>query len=400
MKFGNLYVSDEKNTSYIPAPRFLAKVKVATSEEDKGIKNLIAENESREEKGEGKQYKVLKKEYVNPEKGKKEPDTKVVYHNSVRSGDSGLYTQHCLCKGQYFRGAIVADGKYMKKIAPLFESGSISFGRSKTAQYSLCKITDANVTETKAVNKIRLTDKSIAAYVCESDVILTDEDTGVFVTEIDAMLKILGVKKDDLRRETSLATAVISGYNAKWNMKKPQVPVISAGSTIVFTVNGESELKERLIIGEKQNEGFGRVKLIADAKNFVVKDCKDSVAQEVLNDDPFVKMYNERKIDDEIISLAIETGERLRLNASQTGRIFLMCKEAESLDDFIGRIKSIKTKNTMDEAIRYFGKEALEEKLNHVIIAGQDEAYKWVKYKKYIKTALAVRKYKLRGESK
>jgi CRISPR-associated protein Csx10 len=431
VRFGNLYITDEDGDNYLPAPRFLAKIKAATSDSDRGVKNLIAVNikkdgdQANKSTGEEKPktYQPIQNGYINKDLVLKNPKTKIVYHNAIRENGIGLYMQYCLCSGQYFKGTIQAKGEKMDVLCSLLDE-NISFGRSKTAQYSHCTIQDS--AKIRPINDnmsmVDLSQGKIAAYVLESDVILTD-DNGVFTTEINKLCELLGIDITDLRIETNIATRIISGYNAKWNKKKPQIPAIRAGSTIVFEVlNNKKGLSEYICIGEKQNEGFGRVRLINDAKAIATKRnnnseksniaernqkaCgkrKDTASVEINKKAKMlIDKINERKLDDEIIAKAIENFEGLRLNASQVGRIILMCKEAEKLDDFIRRVESIKSDEVRETVKKSFAKNRLEEVFSEFLTASYDISpdFRWEKYKKYILTALTVKKYKLRGEDK
>lgn len=429
VRFGNLYISDESDGDYLPAPRFLAKIKAATADDDKGVKNLIAVNVQNEENRTSncadterpKTYKPVKNGYINKNLKLREPKTKIVYHNAIAKDGIGLYMQYCLCAGQYFKGSIQAKGEKMNVLCGLLD-GNISFGRSKTAQYSHCMI--QNGAEVIPINydisTVDLREGDIAAYVLESDVILT-ADNGVFTTELNRLCEVLNIDNADLRIETSIATRIISGYNAKWNKKKPQIPAIRAGSTVVFKVpSDKTGLDEYIYIGEKQNEGFGKVRLICDAKALYTKsgnktktasltdenECKsmsgDTSAEISKKAKRLIDKINERRLDDEIIAKAIDNSDRLRLNSSQVGRVTLMCKEAEAFDDFIRRVESIKSDEVRENVRSSFAKNKLEEVFSGLSTTVDDTApeYRWGKYKKYILTALAVKKYKLRGEGR
>lgn len=416
-RFGNLYVSDKNSSEYIPAPRFFAKVKAATEIEDKGVKNLIAINEAAETNFENeppKQYKLLKNGYINLDYGYKKAKTKIVFHNALDAGDTGLYTQYCMCNGQYFKGSIIADGKTMKEIYPLFKEGTISFGRSKTAQYAKCKIVK---TETKMISELnkdnftKLTAGSVAAYFCESDIVITDGN-GTFTTELSEFLKVLPLAEfHNIRRETSIATRTVSGYNAKWNLKKPQFPVIRAGSVVVFNVDADMETTKYVYVGEKQNEGFGKIKLLPNADLLTVSQADCSGTYDVHIKNPILIEIENRKVDGEIISRAITNSEKIALNASQTGRITLMCKDAESYEDFINRVSSIKTETVRNEALKQFGKERLGLIFAEILkntpfesymdtSSDDEKKYVWEKFQKYIVIMLTMRKYKIRSEGK
>lgn len=412
VRFSNLYISDENKTDYVPAPGFLAKIKAPQMEEDKGVKNLVAENDFREKSVDVPQYKLLKKGYINSNNGYVKPKVKIVYHNAVSEGGAGLYTQHCLCSGQYFKGSVIADGSLMRKIYPLFESKTISFGRSKSAQYSRCKIIPDKI-EKVFSDKIELAEGNVTAYVCESDIVLTNS-CGVFTTDIADLLKNMGLSQDiKLRRETSLTTRVVSGYNAKWNLKKPQIPVICAGSVIVFDVTESMSVDSVMYIGEKLNEGFGKVRVIPDVAALSITDAETEpckVTCESINENSLIAEIQLRKFDDKIIERAIFNCQKLRiedkksaLNASQIGRLLLMCKQSSDHNDFIERVNSIKTDQVRDTALNLFGSSAIEKVLSDlfgeslfVALESKNPALRWVKQKKYIITFLTVAKYRLK----
>jgi len=412
VRFGNLYISDKNGTDYIPTPRFLAKIKVPVSNSDKGVKNLIADNDKRVLGEDVPQYKVLKKGYVNSVHGYKKPKVKVVYHNAVCEGGEGLYTQHCLCSGQFFKGSVTANGSLMKKIYPLFASGTISFGRSKTAQYARCKI-HPQIPVKCSADTVALSASQTAAYVCESDVVLTNE-AGVFTTDISALIAGVGLPSEiKIRKETSIATRTVSGYNAKWNLKKPQFPVICAGSVIVFVAEEVAIKNAVMYIGEKTNEGFGKVRLLPDAAKFATDSFEPEDNLASASGDLLVSKIEMRKLDDRIIEKAIcncqELGfeKRTVLNSSQVGRLLLMCKQSVDYSDFESRVNSIKTDSVRDTAEKLLGKSKIE-LIIHEISKGtcfeemltdssnRDEALVWSKQKKYILTFLTVAKYRLK----
>lgn len=396
VRFGNLTVSDKSGTEYMPAPGFLAKIKAA-KENEKGVYNMIASYEEDEKKETKPQYKPLKKGYISEEKGYKEPDTEIVYHNAIntkesRENNGGLYTQYCISSGQYFKGYIDVKGNKADKIYQLFDSGKISFGRSKNSQYSHCLIKGDIKIEEISEPKVELKQGCTAAYICESDVALLNN--GRYAADLDSLCEALDVDKDNLNQFTRISSRVISGYNSKWNLKKPQFPVIKAGSCIVFEVGTDGEKPGFVLIGAKQNEGFGRIRLIPDAKAFAVKndDSANTDKKTSESDSWILNEIKKRNADDDILKKAVDNGEKIRLEPSQVGRLTLMCKESGSIADFEKRINSIKTPKTKEEAKRCFGEKAL----NDILGEGCD----WATYRKYILAALTVKKYKLRGDKK
>jgi len=375
--FGNLYPAfrnyNGKEYQYFgtyPAPKFMAKIKAATTDEDKGIKNTIGKH------GNGKQYKILKTGYVNETYGYTKPEGKIVYHNSnVKNENQLLYMQYCIAEGQYFSGSICGTGNKINIIKDLLTDGVLYFGRSKTAQYARCEIVDIKI-EPCNKNQITLNAGTIAAFVLESDVALLGRN-GVFTTDISELCSALNIDVSTLREESVITSKTIGGYNAKWNMKKPQISLISAGSCLVFEVKENILVDEYQIIGEKANEGFGKIRAIADADKFSLGN-KDIRLADINVDCLFVDN------NDIIRSDAINIASKINLNTSQIGRLILMAKESTDYNNFRNRINSIKTKDFHDKAVKLF-----------------DESDKeWEDAKNHIITALTVRKYQLKGGNK
>lgn len=413
VRFGNLYISDRNKTDYVPAPRFFAEIKAPKTEAEKGVKNLISENDSREKNADVPQYKLLRRGFVNQDCGYKKPKAKIVYHNAVCEGGAGLYTQHCLCGGQYFKGSVVADGRLMKKIYPLFDNETISFGRSKTAQYARCKIIPNEPVKAFS-EKVELAEGKTVAYVCESDIVLTN-DNGIFTTDISYLIKNMNLPETiKLRRETSLATKIVSGYNAKWNLKKPQFPVICAGSAIVFTATENMTVNSVMYIGEKINEGFGKVRVMPNAADVTITDKECKAVPECVENHALLVKIEMHKFDDRIVEKAIYNCQKLNLdgkkpvfNSSQVGRLLLMCKQASDYNDFMKRVHNIKTDSVKDTAEYLFGKSETEKILKELLegsrletLINNNETLKWNKQKKYIVTFLTVAKYRLKEKVK
>ena len=376
VKFGNLYIIDKNGFPTIPAPRFMGKYKAESD-----VWNFIKIKEKTKEHEEKKIFKPFKKGYIGTDYTN--PDTKIVYHNALNSEDGGLYTQYCLCSGQFFSGKIYADGASLEKLYPLLREGDISFGRSKTAQYSRCKIINATIEEDKE-NTVLLKAGTTTAFICLSDIVITAEK-GVYDISLEGLKNLLDIR-GEITEETSISTVVISGYNAKWNMKKPQFPAIKAGSAVVFVPDEDYEIKELVFIGDKQNEGFGRVKLIVDAAEFGLSKKQSSASTDESSVDPSLQSkIDEQKKFDEVIGKAIEISEKIELNSSQIGRLVLMCKESKNHNNFKERVEIIKTESFKNTTLSVFENNDYS----------NDD---WKFEKKFILTSLAVKKYSLKGE--
>lgn len=430
VSFSNLYPSDSEGKTAYPAPAFLGVIKGAAKDEEKIVRNLITDDKQSEKTGssvpcswnnnqpESKdasvQYKPFKKDYLveSVEKGitKVKAKTKVVYHNALRGGSAvGLYTQSCLSSGQYYSGRILAGGEKMMRIAELLKDGFLRFGRSKTAQYSVCEVISAQIEELPAED-VALRAGTKAAFVLRSDAVIVD-DGGIFTTDLQELVSQINKAYDqnvltadrtngNLLKETTLKARVVSGYNSKWNLKKPQFPAIKASSCIVFDVVEDLTLSKYIFIGEKQNEGFGVVELLPNAdkihETYVAESKKP---EEPSTSGVLAVMIKTEKKKDDIIKAAIEGAGKIRLKASQVGRISLMCKESTELKEFEERVDSIKSDSAHNNAVDAFGKNTLIQTLKKASVSENDCDF-WEMCKLYILTACNVRKYTLRKEGK
>lgn len=341
--FSNLYITNDTNDDCYPAMRFMAKRKT-----EKGIFNTLNSPKDAADK-------PMKKGYLAPDNYEVKVKTKRVYHNAVNSNDVTLYMQNCICSCQYFQGTITAVGSKMKVLYDLLKKDELRFGRSKTAQYSNCSVYKSDLFNQS--EKVTITPKigSIAAYVLRSDVIIVD-DNGIEQTSIKALMANLGLTNIKLHEKSSVALTSISGYNAKWNMKKPHSKAFKAGSTLIFKVTENMELNKYQCIGEKQNEGFGVVELIenADMLPDYIKPKSDDKPVENKADGLISKAISDKKQAEEIKTKALERINIVKLNASQIGRLILMCKESTDMNNLKKRIDSIKTESTKKNAIAIF----------------------------------------------
>lgn len=378
VRFSNLYITDKNFEKCYPSIRFMAKRKDIS-----GIFNTINGDEK-------VSFKPLKKGYLNIDNSYIEPISKRVYHNAVNSVDSSLYMQYCLCAGQYFGGTIIAKGNKMEVLYELLKKDQLRFGKSKTAQYSNCSVIANSVKIQKLSNEetVSLKKGTFAACVLRSDAVIVDEN-GREQTSISALQKALGLENKRLCSKSNIALTTISGYNAKWNLKKPHINAFKAGSAIVFEITEDTELKKTQFIGEKQNEGFGVVELIPNVDKLEEKvihldDIKpDSIK---CKKTPISDAIRKEKVNEAIKELALEKISTVKLNSTQIGRLILMCKEAENMDNLLKRINSIKTKSVKDNATKIYNTVKEESQKEH--------------WKEYLLTLLTLAKYQKKIDKK
>lgn len=184
-----------------------------------------------------------------------------------------IFRYDALDAGQTFQAVILCPDKDLLDIIQrlILDSTNIWLGGSQSAGYGKTEISSINhledswceieIPSEKRVNKQKLT------ITLLSDTILRDEwgqavaDAKLIKPAIQETLhKALETPQSVFIYSSS---TLIGGFNRKWGLPLPQLPALSAGSVIVFkgvTLNSdEIQHLEFYGIGERRNEGFGRV---------------------------------------------------------------------------------------------------------------------------------------------
>ena len=186
-----------------------------------------------------------------------------------------IFSYDAIDTGQVFQSVILcheADVDFLKNL--LQKSADIWLGGSQSAGYGHTKISDVNCHDTWNEINIPSTERINREYLTItllSDLILRDEwgqyavippskedKTPAPLTK--ELEKVLGT----LKPQRSFAdNNLVGGFNRKWGLPLPQVPVLKAGSVFVFDkillTSEKIQQLENLGIGERRVEGFGRI---------------------------------------------------------------------------------------------------------------------------------------------
>jgi CRISPR-associated protein Csx10 len=149
----------------------------------------------------------------------------------------------------------------------LEDDETLLLGGSQSAGYGLTTITsvkrEKNWQET--VHEMNTSSDRLTLTLL-SDALLRDmhgQYTAFLTPEI--LAEYLGVTLTLDRARTFVETGVVGGFNRKWGLPLPQMPVARAGSVFTFTT-GDQEIPTKCVqqliedgIGERRAEGFGRV---------------------------------------------------------------------------------------------------------------------------------------------
>ncbi len=380
--FSNLYISDEKMTEYFPAPVILGKIKG-----EDGAFNIVTY-----EKDESTIIKPVKSGYSCFDSVIKKPLTETVYHHT-RGDEANLYTQTSLCSGQYFCGTITGKSEYVKIIYDILTHSTLRFGRSKTAQYSACELVKADISPVSdSVKTIRAGEQFIVLLL--SDVLIPDEAGGYDISVLGLQKAIgHGIEKLECDRgekvkRSALRYRIIAGYNSKWNIQKPQIRTIAAGSTLVFRAESDMKLPSEFTVGAKMNEGFGKV-MVCRPEDFAARSVKNEKTVKTADKNgALCKLIANNQAIEEMRSKAVSFVASFgrEMNSSQIGRYTMMVKQANDLGELQHiMIKNIKSKSSHDY-------------IDNIIKRSEAEHYRDNYWREYLLLILTLIKYQNRGE--
>ena len=384
--FGGLYPAEERKNGidiYYPAPAFINRLKktkkyvnvsaeVPHTEEECSRREISAEYAC----GYGNQPKRLKGKFVCMKDGGilvKEPATDIVYHHTKKSKRQGavkgdlLYTTEVLREQQHFAGEITGRGDQIKVLAELLTANTLRFGKSKSAQYGTCVLTEKpKIIKKSGESRVYKKGSRILA-VLESDAVFTNQMG--YTVRCDEVREQIGdslkIREDDSKESFSeIESGVLTGYYSKWNLKRPALPVVKAGSTFEFVLADDLVTESEVFwTGENNGEGFGRIRLVENngstccinelkiGENPMDKPKKASVL--------FRKIIIE-EARERLMQKAVNTKLAFR-NPASLGRVTLMLYESMGSNsndsgaaylEFVRRIQSIKTDDTKKKAMK------------------------------------------------
>ena len=362
--FSDLYIS-KGNKCAEPAPAVLGKTKT-----DKSIRTVFRDENADLSVHSDKETPIVKPFKGGYLYGAEEIKTRseTIYHNGKQKNRGKLlYTQECLCEDQLFSGSIVGAGKYLNKIMPLLSDLSINLGRSKTSQYSTCSIVADSIIEITADGSEK-TNGRIFAVLC-SDVLVLDEYAN-FSTDVkvltDEVLKDIsdGAEKNSLDiRHSAIRYKSVMGYVSVGRFKKSHIRAFEKGSTLCFNGSFNIPKSKYLHIGERQNEGYGLIKLCTEDELFKTgRMIKIPDDEEMTVNKAFTKLISDEETEKMLLQKAIALGNSVKIDQFNTafiGRLMLMVSEATDEQDLDARIMSIKTdkKRTVAQKLK---KDAME----------------------------------------
>ncbi len=174
----------------------------------------------------------------------------------VEEGKNFVFTYEALLAGQSFRAVIISENSTLDpERLGVEENKLLTIGRSKAANYGLCRI--KNIKEVKDWQECSPL-KSAKIEEVGVSFILTLLSPSIFIDRSGQPSLYPDWWFDRTQLLDSFVKPVLlGGFNRKWKMPVPQVLAAAAGSTYKYCIPAiKGQLPNSL--GERTKEGFGR----------------------------------------------------------------------------------------------------------------------------------------------
>ena len=371
--YSNAYITDvTKNgeiIEYYPAPLSYARVKNQNNVYRNRMLDVVDQNIQLSNFGEkyvsldGNNYvkEVETSEQYHHQRAK----DKSIGHVSDKVDGGSFYQFLSIDKGQYFEATIHGTGRLLMDIEKYIREGEVlRVGKSKTAEYG--KLTVSKRVIQECLNEKKECSKF--AVVLTSPVILIDEDkveiAKDYKTLVSALKKLF--QREDLEAVKSfVGYSEESGYNAIWNLPKEQLVSYAAGTTIVFEAKDKVVLKDKYVLGERCNEGYGQfiiypldnintsiltVKEYQDEKDTILYKDLNKESRKLLN--KAMKKVIIENIADSAFVMVKKNYRNINVNNTTIGRVLLMLKESKNYAEFYANIRGIKDDKKLENIIK------------------------------------------------
>ena len=323
-----------------------------------------------------------------------ETDMRLIYHHRHGSSEMEalLYYQQVIAEGQSFRGCIVVPGKYADLVRNLLSAVPLRLGKSKTAQYGKCVVSDVNCKDQNLSAKTFAKGDVLLVSLASDAEFNTVNGSTVYYSDIcRETAEKLGIegKAEPAKLEPEegenqpfcsiLDCGLEGGYQAVWNLRRKPVPVVKAGSVLAYKLTTDVTIPAHQMIGSNNLEGYGEVFCFSCAKmNYKLSEVNLSDDEE--------KIESCNMSDLNVLKEAIDKKDRLinaaeiiqgknwqekleSISSSSIGRITLMLRESmdtvgrsrcsdadydqKVLNEFKRRIESIKKDSVRESAKKF-----------------------------------------------
>ena len=291
----------------------------------------------------------------------------ISFHGAINNGkrDNDIFNYEWIAPFQGFISYVVGSEYYMKAFLdfvneickPSAEGGKRTLntyiGRSRTAEYGHIEIVISDM-ENIPVSADRDNESCIMTLL--SDAIIYNED-GFSTTDVDDLEKALGagvkIEKSAIRKSS------VENFVGKWSARKPMESVFLAGSSFLIKRDTLPETYKDMGIygiGERTNEGFGRVAFNLNVeRNLKIKKEESGHIYSTLDvhktiTDTAKKIIKYRiinSIEDQLAAEAIkqanaaDTDNRSVISGSLSSRLREFAKGMKEINDFYDNLEKL-----------------------------------------------------------
>lgn len=406
LRFTNGILSDGEKRFPV-APGFIAKQKVPQIDEGR-TKLYVFDTEECEKATPPAMPVKSMNLYISDdfkELRSKSSEYEINYHHKQSQDNPGIidgknfYQISSLGECQFFTGYIYGTPEMLADIYEAFgDEAQVNIGYYRSAGYGKCHLKITPVTEEPTA---KLTDKIAVCLV--SPVILYDDNAmpsanaDVFLEYMKDVLGETGVTVNNISNKY-LRYTTLGGYNVTWNLNKQRFQAYDAGTCFILELDRKTDIYKLSgkSIGERTSDGFGELKvydyndILSVSDSLFMRACEKAERKIVKTTGPISGKINERAKIEELKNDAIRYAERTshNINATQIGRLLLMCEESENYKQFIGSIENIKDDKRRNDALEYI-------KGSSYNCNEQNPVY----FKAYFRTMLTTAKYLQRKEN-
>lgn len=269
---------------------------------------------------------------------------------TIQSGQ--VFRYDAIDAGQTFQAVILTGSSNTEELINLLSSDQyLWLGGSQSAGYGQVHICDISIPsdewcEVGIPLHQRLNRKALRITLL-SDCILRDQ-CGQHIVEppIQLLSEALGVELSLVK--SYMSSNFIGGFNRKWGLPLPQIQTIAAGSVFVFKGVELSSTRvadvEFCGIGERRNEGFGRVTVnwlddIGEftARRFQISISTNEIRLESIASVGLAALMAERilrqKLDELLIDKLSKINIEGKISNSQLSRLMIVARQALNDDN-------------------------------------------------------------------
>ncbi len=379
---------DSENVSF-PIPFSIQRMK----KDEKEIKDILLFETSEQIKSIGGFGYFTKEDnnqnLINKVEIKKSFSPHQEYNPVTRTTKEGMFFNYeSISPGQTFVGFIIGEEKFIDTIVDNFENlTEIFIGKSRNTQYGRVKFKiekKQNDFISEITNYSFNSKKNKISLTFLSDVIISNE-YGFSTSDFNDLKNYFKVKISGFQsvEKSFFRTGTIENYVSVWNLRKPSETCFLAGSSFIIELNNVNENELMMLqsqgIGERKNEGFGRIVFgLQYVSKYNKKDKSEAIEvekpEEVILDDTkkraTVILKNHLKM-----KVATQALDKVNINKdgitssnitpSQIGRLESFINSSNTKEEFQGKLNLLRDTAKQKLNNFKFGNEKFLEHLNN-----------------------------------